>query len=105
MLAHKRTTRRTDRIEAIILRAAGSGTALVLAHKRTTRRTDRIEAIILRAAGSFEAADFGDVLTGLRQHVGETGGEASGPLQRPDPSTGCVPTRPDQYAGISSSVR
>ncbi|KZM28094.1 DNA binding [Ascochyta rabiei] len=105
VLAHKRTTRRTDRIEAIILRAAGSGTALVLAHKRTTRRTDRIEAIILRAAGSFEAADFGDVLTGLRQHVGETGGEASGPLQRPDPSTGCVPTRPDQYAGISSSVR
>ncbi|MDT9664923.1 hypothetical protein RTZ71_29845 [Rhodococcus qingshengii] len=77
----------------------------MLAHKRTTRRTDRIEAIILRAAGSFEAADFGDVLTGLRQHVGETGGEASGPLQRPDPSTGCVPTRPDQYAGISSSVR
>jgi hypothetical protein len=77
----------------------------VFARQSGACRADRVEAIVLRAAGSFEAADFGDVLTGLRQHVGQSGGEASGPFQRPDPSAGCVSARPGQYAGISGAVR
>lgn len=86
-------------------KSAGSGTALMFARQSGACRADCVEVIVLRAAGSFEAADFGDVLTCLRQHVGQSGGEASGPFQRPDPSTGCVPARPGQDAGISGSVR
>jgi hypothetical protein len=76
----------------------------MLTGHRGTRGSDRIEPVVLRAAGPFEGADLDDVLTGLGQRFGQPGGEAPGSFQRPHPTPRRVVFGPVEHAHIARTV-
>jgi len=70
---------------------------LLVAAQRLAGCADRVEPIVLRSTCSFERADLNDRLTGPVQEHDQTGGEASGSLQRPDPPARSMLTGPRQH--------
>jgi hypothetical protein len=83
---------------------ADAGTGLVFACHRGPAGADRVEPVVLRAAGAPEGADFDDILTGQGQLPGQPGGKTSRSLQRPDPAARGVFSCPVEHACVTRPV-
>ncbi len=70
-----------------------------------TGGADGVDAIVLRASGALERTDLDDRLTGIDEEHNQAGGEAAGPLQRPDPPAGSVLSDPGEHPLIAVTVR